>query len=155
MNAKLFWIFISLLPFGFVIGQEEELNYNLNNSNEPDILIQVNWQMDENGNLIQFDSLYSYSYSTSNPDSIYLMDSLWAKIPSPLWGTSPFPLPNLSLNSSRSNLDSLSNPNSFFKQELDIFKHNYFDFNRLRFHFDSLRNEFFEIGKDESQGTWF
>ncbi len=63
-------IFISLM-FLMLIPQ---LTYSQDeNNNEPNERVQVNKEYDENGNLIRFDSIYSYSSSnmTSKMDSIF------------------------------------------------------------------------------------
>ena len=59
-------VFIPIFVVLFLEGFSQEKNLKPTDSTMPKENIQVNKQYDENGNLTRYDSIYSYSYSSSN-----------------------------------------------------------------------------------------
>ncbi|MEZ4722651.1 MAG: hypothetical protein R2813_12320 [Flavobacteriales bacterium] len=60
-------------------GSDDQIMNDSHNTNQPDVRVSVNREYDDNGNLIRFDSTYSWSYQSKsgdemmvNPDSVIM-----------------------------------------------------------------------------------
>ncbi len=104
----------------------------------------VKKELDENGNLIGYDSTYTWSYSTQNGDTLSLnVDSVMRSIKSyfsktmpPVWDQS---LMNPMLNDSLLRRDLFSD-DYFYKR----WKDDFFDMDKMFDRMDSVRNQFFK-----------
>lgn len=123
------------------INGQQEIKDSLA-ANEPQTKIIVNKEYDENGNLIKFDSTYSYYYSNIEKDSTF--------------GDSSYTLFQEDFFNSFPNIQKPFLNDMFFEDSLltydfykDDFFSNRFRFNRERFdklfeEMDSLKNKFYE-----------
>ncbi len=71
-------LFSVILAVGLLsckVQDEKEVKIVSEDSIQPDTIVKVNKKYDKNGNLIQYDSLYSYYYSNIAKDSV-LRDSI-------------------------------------------------------------------------------
>lgn len=78
MKKILLLVFAALLNFSSYSREKEEINNKKNNekSCQPQSNIIVNKEYDDNGNLIRYDSTYSYYYSSTEEDTV-LRDSIF------------------------------------------------------------------------------
>jgi hypothetical protein len=142
-------IIISFLLFSLVIisckGQTNEnkkcFNSNIKNKIEPKIDIKVNKEYDDKGNLIRYDSTYSYFYSNIENDSL-LKDSIFNNFKTFFnqeyqFSNDPF-FNELFFQDSLLQYD-FYNHDFFF----DRFKKNQLHINQLFRQMDSLKNYFF------------
>lgn len=124
LNSIILTAIISLITVACVSSQEQNIKPDLNNKNNPKIDIKVNRQFDENGNVIGYDSTYSYSYSDSL--NTFLNDSLFQQF-------QIFPESNLNefINRPFFDIDSLFLKDPFFRNHpFSNNLHNFnFDFN--------------------------
>ena len=112
--------------------------------NSPNESWTVKKEMDENGNVIGYDSTYTWSYSTMNGDSVTVnVDSLMQSIHSyfdndmpQVWDHS---LMDPMLRDSLLGRDLFSD--NYFQER---WKDDYFDMDKMFQRMDSLRNRFFE-----------
>ncbi len=136
---------LSVLSLTSCIGQAEqkttEHTENSKNKIEPKIDYKVNKEYDENGNLIKYDSIYTYYYSNVDKNAM-LNDSIFKKFDEHFKGLDQF------------------NNDSFFKDffnqenfnEDDFFSEDFFSGNlgrnqemmqKMMKRMDSLKNQFF------------
>lgn len=112
--------------------------------NEPKESWTVKKEMDENGNVIGYDSTYTWSYSTANGDSLTLnADSVFQSIQS-FFGNDMSKVWDKSLMDPMMR-DSLL-PRELFSDNYfeKRWKDDYFDMDKMFQEMDSLRNRFFE-----------
>ena len=115
-----------------------------NSNNAPKISWDVNKEVDENGNIIRYDSTYSWSYTNTNNDSISIkLDNVMRsfnryfdqQFPS-MWHNS-FMMPFRN--------DSLLQ-NDFLRDDYfhNRWEHDFFNLEELFLQMDSIRNQFFK-----------
>jgi len=112
--------------------------------NEPKESWTVKKEMDENGNVIGYDSTYTWSYSTANGDSLTLnADSVFQSIQS-FFGNDMSQVWDKSLMDPMMRDSLLPRElfsNNYFEKR---WKDDYFDMDKMFQEMDSLRNRFFE-----------
>ena len=132
---------ILLIGLSGCSGQKTDDNLSKNNSNKPLTDIKVNKEYDKDGNLIRFDSTYSYYYSNVENDTI-LKDSIFNNFKNyfnEMYNFSNDPFFNNSFFQD-SLLEYDFYRNDFF---INRFKKNQMQMNKLFFDMDSIKNEFF------------
>ncbi len=124
-------------------GEKSEMQVQKDQKNSPKESWTVKKEVDENGNVIGYDSTYTWSYSTMNGDSLMVnVDSLMNSFQSyfdesmpSVWNHS---LMDPMLRDSLLGRDLFSD-NYFHRR----WKDDFFDMDKMFQHMDSLRNEFF------------
>ncbi len=134
-----------LLMAGFTTEAQIEQNSQQKQVNKPKIQVKVNKVYDENGNIIRYDSTYSWSYSSGNKKGQIDVDSLMQRFmpyfhehfPDAL--SREFSNPFFQSNDSSMMLDFFNNDH-FFKQ----WQNQLFDFQKQIREMDSVKREFFK-----------
>jgi len=134
----------TLVLFMFACNAQNAESKKADKKNMPNESWTVNKEMDENGNIIRYDSTYTWSYSNIEGDSVSVnVDSLMQsfrqyfddRMPSLFGDNFMKPLLN----------DSLL-PHDFFSD--DFFQHrfedDFFDVEKMFQRMDSIRNQFFK-----------
>jgi hypothetical protein len=102
-----------------------------NSANEPEVNIKVDKKYDDEGNLIGYDSTYSYVYRSFDGDTMNLnMDSIFS-------GFKPFMKDNFDFYG--------GDPFSRFFQQDSVFYHNFFEDDYFQNRFLESRKEFEEM----------
>lgn len=132
-------ILISMVLFMIINTSYSQNNYKLNDDN-PKVDIKVNKQYDEQGNLIGYDSTYTYSYSTSDGDFV-VGDSVFDQFKSffnhnQIFSNDPF-FSNFFFEDSLSN-DFFFNDDFFF----DRFQKNMQEMDKFFGEMDSIKNSY-------------
>lgn len=145
MIMKSKWIFMFIVISLIFAGCNEQNDTNETNSvsskNEPKENIKVNKEYDQNGNLIRYDSTYSYFYSNIEGDKI-AEDSIYQNFRKMFKNTYPFSqkhyFDNMFFQDSLMKYD-------FYKDDFfaNRFKQNMQHMDRLFWEMDSLKNHFF------------
>lgn len=73
---------MAMLAAGLPCSLQAQDNNNNYGPGKPSVHISVHKQVDKNGNIISYDSVYSYSYSGSSPDTA-MMNSMYNNGPVP------------------------------------------------------------------------
>ena len=143
MKQIIFSLFLSLVVvLSSCKGQDNDKKTNSLETGKPKTDIKVNKEYDENGNLITYDSTYSYYYSNIENDSI-LRDSIFNNFRNHFnktykFSDEPF-FNNFFFNDSLIMYDFYKN--DFFEKR---FRNNRDHINRLFYEMDSIKNLFFE-----------
>ncbi len=139
-------IFISVLIFsGWNIQAQTILKPHHKTTDKPKVEVKVNKVYDENGNVVRYDSTYSWSYNSQNTENKIDVDSLINRFmpyfhkhfPDSL--NKQFPDPFFNLNDSTMMLDFFNNDH-FFK----AWQNQLFDLKHQLQYMDSIKREFFK-----------
>ncbi len=145
MKQIIFSLFLSVLALVGCNAQNQEgtgkINIDSTNIIKPQTEVKVNKEYDDQGNLIRFDSTYSYSYSNIENDTL-LEDSIMSNFKhhfnkSNYFSSDPF-FTDLFFQDSLLQNDFYNN--DFF---IERFKQNHQKMNRLFFEMDSIKKHFF------------
>lgn len=146
-------VLISMLLFFMIAtacnGQKSTKSEERKSENQPKTNIQVNKEYDEKGNLIRYDSTYSYYYSSAEND-IHFRDSVLNQFKQNFntrfqFFRDPF-FEDFFYRDSLMNLDFFSN--DFFENR---FRDNFKRMNELMMEMDSMKNLFFREKLQESE----
>jgi hypothetical protein len=147
MEVKMKKLIIGIFLFTFLTSCSAQENNQLSNTsdsldNKPQTKIIVNKEYDEEGNLIKFDSTYSFFYSNVERDSSFA-DSTYSIFQNDFFNSFP--------NVQRPFLDDMFFEDSLLTYDFykDDFFSNRFKLNRKKFDklfqgMDSLKNEFYK-----------
>ena len=132
---------IPIIVMTFLSCNAQEKKEDLNKMNQPKESWNVNKKVDKNGNVTQYDSTYTWSYSNLNGDSITVnLDSVMQSFNDFFKDSSPY---DWNDHLSFFPQDSLL-MNSFFND--DYFFNNWeqqnFDMEQMMHQMDSIRNEY-------------
>ena len=143
MKQMIIGLFISAMVFSVCKGQNNEETNNITNGtiNQPQTEVTVNKEYDENGNVIRYDSTYSYYYSNIDGDSL-LEDSIISNFKN--YFNKNYGFPSSTFFDEFFFQDSLMQydfyNNNFF---IERFRQNQSIMNELFLEMDSIKNHFF------------
>lgn len=141
-NMKTYGMLILSLAYFFICScQGQDIKKKENNLKPPKVDIKVNKKYDDDGNLIGYDSTYSYFYSNISLDTL-LMDSLQKSF-EPFFKENSQQIFNTNFNKLFFN-DSLQIKDFFYDDFFQKrFQLNTQYFEKMMLEMDSLKNEFF------------
>jgi len=134
------WVFIFV---GFTTQARIVRDSNRKAANKPKIQVKVNKVYDKNGNIVRYDSTYTWSYSSDNNGRKIDVDSLMSRFMPYLRGHLPdalakeFSNPDMRSNDSALILDFFNDEHFFNKWQTQLF-----DFPQQLREMDSLKREF-------------
>ncbi len=138
-------IFLGVLLIFSTVCKAQILNDSTQNSTKPKVQVKVNKVYDENGNVVRYDSTYSWSYSSQSTENKIDVDSLINRF-MPYFHkhfsnslNKSFSDPFFNLDDSNMMLDFFNNDH-FFKQ----WQNQLFDFQHQIQQMDSLKRLFFK-----------
>ena len=144
MKQIIISLFLSSMVLSGCKGQnnEEANNTSKETINQPQTEVKVNKEYDENGNVVRYDSTYSYYYSNIDGDSL-LEDSIMSNFKNHLninfgFSSDPF-FDDFFFQDSLMQYDFYNN--DFF---IERYRNNHKKMNDLFFEMDSIKNLFFE-----------